>query len=131
MLEVKHGHQVVIHRVHTAQRCFVVLHHGNAGFPPGVLFDFTLHTNPCTLVHTADFNFAIGFHLLIDLLLVVGDNVQFPFKFADSTKRAHMWLTILIGGEIKSTAGLQIFDCLIHCKNSFQSSGCVFFCLLV
>lgn len=127
MLEIKHGHQVIIHRVHTAQGGGVGVHHGDACLPAGVLLDFALYANPGAFMHPADLHLAIGLHLLVYLLLVVGDDVQLAFKFTDGAKGAHMGLTVLIGGQIEGAAGLQIFSCLVHRENSFQSSGCVFF----
>lgn len=127
MLEVKHGHQVVIHRVHTAENSLIVVHHGDASFPTGVLLDFAFHADPSAFVHSTDFDLAVGFHLLVNLLPVVGNDVQFPFKFADGAKGTHTGLTILIGSQKEGAAGLQIFGCFVHSENSFQSAGCVFF----
>ena len=62
-------------------------------------------------MHSADFHSAVGLHLLIDLLLVVGDDVQFTLKLAHSAERTDMGLVILGGGKVKSAAGLQIFCC--------------------
>lgn len=76
MLEVKHGHQVIIYRVHAAQSCFVIVHHGDAGFPACILLDFALHANPGAFVHPADLHLAIGLHLPVYLFLVVGDDIQ-------------------------------------------------------
>lgn len=128
MLEVKHRHQVVIHRVHTAKCGFVVVHHGDASFPAGVLFDFTLYTDPSAFVHPTEFDLAVGFHLLIHFLLVVGNDIQLALELADSAKGTHMGLAVLLGGEVEGATIFQIFGCFVHDGNSFQRSCCVFIC---
>ena len=127
MRKVKHGHQVVIHRVHAAQGGGVVIHHGDAGFAAGVLFDFAFHTNPGALVHPADFHPAVLLHLPVDLFLVVRDDVQLALKLAHRAEGAHMGLAVLVGGEEEGAAGLQIFRCFVHGKNSFLKMQVVFF----
>ena len=92
MLEAEYCHQVVIHRVHTAQSGFIVIHHGDAGFTANILLYLALHANPGTLMHTTDFYFAIGFHLAVHIFLIVRDDVQLAFKLAHSAKGADMGL---------------------------------------
>ena len=120
MLKVEHSHQMIIHRIHTAEGSGVVLHHGDAGLAAGIFLDFALHADPCALVHPTDLHLAIFPHLPVNLLLVVGDNVKLALKLTYSTEGADMGLAVFLGGKIEGATGLQILRRFVHVKTPFE-----------
>ena len=126
MLKVEHGHQIIIHRIHTAEGSGVVLHHGDAGLAANVFLDFALHADPSALVHPTDLHLAVFLHLLVNLLLVVGNDVQLALKLTYSTEGADMGLAVLLGGKIEGAAGLQILRRFVHVKTPFETRVVIF-----
>src|SRR5699024_5501363 len=108
-----------------------VIHHSDTRFPSRILFNLAFHAEPCALMHAANLDLAVSLHLTVYFFLVVRDNVEPILKYAYCAKGTYMRLTVVVGGEEKSAAGLQIFYYFIHAKNSFLMLCCFFVCQLV
>ena len=68
-------------------------------------------------MHSADGHVGVGFHLFVDFLLIVGNEVQLTLKLAYCAKGTHLRLVALHSSQIESAAVLQILVDFLHGKN--------------
>ena len=123
MFKAEYSHQMVVNGVHAAEGSLIFFHHSSSGLPSEIFFYFPFHTDPGSFMHAADFYFAVFLHLLIYFFLIIGDNIKFFLqKRIRRQKVLHGPGAVLVGCQVKGSAGFQIFCNFIHDKCSFQNT---------